>query len=135
MALVGKYSRPKLQPSREREVLNTLAFLSCCSQIDRYCLPSTKPNEKPESQTDQKIQIWRSVFQGIKAKWRRAQVGGRRGRRKFEVGGFCRGFLKKGQLDSTEAGGTRGERKGAPPDSETQFWPNGSRTHSCLVGR
>ena len=95
----------------------------------------SKPNEKPESQTDQKIQIWRSVFQGIKAKWRRAQVGGRRGRRKFEVGGFCRGFLKKGQLDSTEAGGTRGERKGAPPDSETQFWPNGSRTHSCLVGR
>lgn len=31
------------------------------------------------------------------------------------MGGFCRGFLRKGQLDPTEAGGTRGERKGAPP--------------------
>lgn len=46
------------------------------------------------------------------------------------MGGFCRGFLRKGQLDPTEAGGTRGERKGAPPDSETQFWPHGSSTLS-----
>lgn len=33
--LGGEIQRPKLQPNREREVLNILAFLSCCSQI--YC--------------------------------------------------------------------------------------------------
>lgn len=31
--LGGEIGRPKLQPEREREVLNTLAFLSCSSQI------------------------------------------------------------------------------------------------------
>lgn len=50
------------------------------------------------------------------------------------MGGFCRGFLRKGQLDPTEAGGTRGERKGAPPQTQK---PNSGLMGAapCLVGR